>query len=70
MLEYIISLNLIRLMVCEKMSKTNFQDGSYGSHLGFLTDTALAHFDPEVLLLLQGKFQIKSTKGLVRDIEN
>ena len=27
---YIVSLNLIRLVVCEKMSKTDFQDGGCG----------------------------------------
>ena len=43
------------------MSKTAFQDGSCGCHIGFLIDTILAHFDPEVLLL-QSKFQFKSTK--------
>ena len=29
----------------------------------------LAHFDPEVILLLQRKCQLKSTKGLGRDVE-
>ena len=27
-------------------------------------------FDPEVILLLQSKFQLKATKGLGRDVEN
>ena len=57
-------------MVCEKISKTNFQDGGCGGHPGFLIDTILAHFDPEVVLLLQSKFQLKSTKGSGRDVEN
>ena len=33
-------------------------------------DTTLACFDPEVILLLQSKFQLKATKGLGRDVEN
>ena len=32
-------------MVCEKLSKTDFQDGGCGGHLGFLI-TIFAHFDP------------------------
>ena len=66
---YIVSFNLIRLVVCENMSKTDFQDGSCGGHLGFLI-TILADFDPKVVLLLQSKFQLKLTKGLGRDVEN
>ena len=65
-LEPVVSFNLIRLVVCE-MSKTNFQDGSSGGHLRFLIDTILAHFDPEVVLLLQSKFWLKSTKCLGRE---
>ena len=42
----------------------------YGDHLGFLIDMDLAHFDPEVVLLLQSKFRLKSTKGLEKDVEN
>ena len=37
-----------------------------GDRLGFLIDTILAHFDQEIVLLLQ----LKSTKGLRRDVEN
>ena len=66
---YIVRFNLICLVIC-KMSKTDFQNGSCGGHLGFLIDTILAHFDPEVVLLLQSKFQLKSTKSLGRDVEN
>ena len=33
---YIVSFNLIRLVVCEKMSKTDFQYGGLGGHLEFL----------------------------------
>ena len=47
-------------MVCSK------QDGSCGGHLGFLIDTILAHFNPEVFLLLQSKFRLTLTKGLDR----
>ena len=36
----------------------------------FPVDTILAHFDPEVILLLQSKFLLKTTKGLGRDAEN
>ena len=43
------------------MSKTDFQYGSCGGHLEFPTDTILAHFNPEVVLLLQSKFRLKST---------
>ena len=52
------------------MSKTAFQGGGCGGHLGFPVDTILAHFDPEVVLLLQDKFRLKSTEGLERDVEN
>ena len=44
------------------MSKTDFQDGACGDHLGFPIDTILAHFNPEVVLLLQSKFWLKLTK--------
>ena len=33
-----------------ELSKTDFQDGGYGGHLGFLIDTILAHFDPEIVV--------------------
>ena len=46
------------------MSKTVFQYGSCRGHLGFLIDIISAHFDPEVVLLLQSKFWLKPTKGL------
>ena len=59
---YIVSFNLIYLVVCEKMSKTDFQDGSCGRHLGLLIDTNLAHFDPEVVLLLQRSFSSNQPK--------
>ena len=52
------------------MSKTDLQDGGCGGHLGFLIDTILAKFDPEVVLLLSSKFQLKLTKGLGNDVEN
>ena len=42
----------------------NFQDGGHGGHLGFPINMILANFDPEVILLLQSKFQLISTKGL------
>ena len=44
------------------MSKTDFHNGGCGSHLGFPIGMILAHFDPEALMLLQNKFQLKSTK--------
>ena len=66
---YIVSFNLTRLAVCE-MSKTDFQYGGCGGYLGFPINTILAHFNPEVFLLLQNKFRLKSTKGLGRDVEN
>ena len=31
-------------------------------HHGFQIDTILAHFDPEVVLLLWSKFRLKSTR--------
>ena len=46
------------------MSKTDFQNGGCRGHLGFPLDTILAHFDPEVVMLPQSKFWLKSTKGL------
>ena len=53
------------------MFKTDFQIGGCGGHFGFPIDNdmILSHFDPEVLSL-QCKFRLKSTKGLVRDVEN
>ena len=51
------------------MSKTDFQDGGCGGHLGFPINTILTHSDPEAVLLLQSKFWLKSTKGLERDVE-
>ena len=56
--------------MCEKISKTDFQDDGCGGHLGFPSDTGLAHFDLENDLLLQCKVRLKSTKGLWRDVEN
>ena len=50
------------------MSKTDFQDGGCGSNLGFQIDTILAHFNSKVVLLLQSKFWLKSTKGLGRNV--
>ena len=50
------------------MSKTDFQDGGCGSHLGFQIDTTYAQFDTEVVLLLQSKFQLKSTLGFGSDV--
>ena len=44
--------------------------GRQGGHLGFPMDKNLACFDPEVNLLLQSKFRLKSTKGLGEDVEN
>ena len=52
------------------MSKTDFQDGAVVPILDFRSTRFLAHFDPEVVLLLQSKFWLKSTKGLGRDVEN
>ena len=46
-------------MICEKMSET---DSGCGGYLRFPVDTSLAHFDPEVVLLLQCKFWLKRTK--------
>ena len=66
---YIVRFKLIRLVVCE-MSKTDFQDGDRGGHLGFQINTILANFDPEIVLLLQSKFQLISIKCLVTVVEN
>ena len=52
------------------MSKTDFQDGGCGGHLGFLIDTILVHFDTDVVLLQQSKFWLKLTNGLGSDFEN
>ena len=52
------------------MSKTDFQNGGCGVHLGFLIDMILAQFDPDVLLSVQCKFRLKLTKRLGRDVEN
>ena len=51
-------------MVCEEISKTGFQDGRCGSHLGFPIGTILPILDLEVILLLQCKFQLKWPNGL------
>ena len=39
------------------------------SYLGFLINMILAYFDPEVITLLESKFQLKSTKDLERDVK-
>ena len=52
------------------MSKTDFQDGGCGSHIGLPIDNILAHLDPEDVPLLLSKFRLKSTKGKGRDVEN
>ena len=59
---YIINFDLIRRVVCEEMSKIDFQDGRWGGHLGFSISTGFAIFDLEIILLLQCKFQLKSPK--------
>ena len=51
------------------MPKTDFQDGGCGGYLVPI-NTILAHFDPEIVLLQQSKFWLKSTKGLGSDVEN
>ena len=61
--------NLTHLVVCEKKSKIDFQNGSCG-RFPINTDMILAQFDPEVVLSLQYKFRLKSIKGLGRDVEN
>ena len=61
---------LIRLGVCKKMIKTDFQYDGWSGHLVYPINMILAHFDPEVFMLLQSKFWLKSTKGLGRDVEN
>ena len=66
---FIVSFNLIRLVVCE-MSKTDFQDGGCGGHLGNWINMIIAYFDPEVVLLLQSKFRLKATKDVGREVEN
>ena len=38
-------------------------------HLGFPVDTVLAHFDPEIILLLQSNIRLKATEVLGRDVE-
>ena len=65
-----VSFNFICLVDCKKMSKTDFQDGSCGGHLRFLINMILAHFNPEVVLLLQSKFRLKLTKGLGWDVKS
>ena len=52
------------------MSKLDFQDGGCGGRLGFPINIILAHFNPEIFLLLQCKFRLKSTKDYGRDVEN
>ena len=64
---YIVSFNLIRLVVCEKMSKTDFQVCGCGAHLGFPIHMILAHLVRT--LSCSTSFGSKSTKGLGTDIE-
>ena len=52
------------------MSKTDFQDGSCGGHLGFPNGIILAIFDLEVILLVQCKFQLKSPNCLGGEVKN
>ena len=47
-----------------------FNKWNHCSHLGILINKSLSRFDPEVILLLQSKFWLKTTKGLGRDVEN
>ena len=44
------------LSVQEKKQKTDFQDGHYGGHLGFLIQMILAIFDLQVTPMLPTKF--------------
>ena len=60
----IICFNLICRVVCEAMSKIDFQDCQCGGHLRFPMGTILIIFDLEVILLLLCKFQLKSPNGL------
>ena len=53
-----------------ELPKTRFQDGNCGGHLGLTINMILALLDAEVIMLLQSKFWLKSTKGLERDVEN
>ena len=64
-----IAFDLIYRVVCEEMSKIDFQDGRCGGHLGFPIGTILVIFDQEVILLLQCKFQLKSPKGLGGEVK-
>ena len=47
--------NFIRLVFCE-MSKTDFQDGGCGGHLGFPIDMVLAHFGPRLSCCYRASF--------------
>ena len=55
---FLASLESIGLSVQEKKRKIDFQDGSNGSHLGFLIGTILAIFDLQVTLMLPSKFGV------------
>ena len=48
----------------KKKCKTDFQDGSFGSQLGFLTGMSLALFDLQVTPMLPTKFLINCSRGV------
>ena len=50
------SLESIGLLVQEKKTETDFQDGRHGSHFGFPIETSLPIFDLQVTLMLPTKF--------------
>ena len=54
----------------EKKRKIDFQDGGYGSHLGFPIGTILAIFDLQVTLMLLNNFGVNWPFGLGEEAKN
>ena len=60
----------IGLSVQEKKSKTDFQDGGHGSHLGFPIWTILATFDLQVATILTTKVRVIWAFGSGEEVQN
>ena len=68
--EYKTSFKSISLLVKEKKFKTNFQDGSCGSHVGFLIITILAIFALQIIPLLPTKFPVNWPFRSAEEVHN
>ena len=67
---FLASLESIGLSVKEKKQKIDFQDGCYGSHLGFPIGTILAIFDLQVTPMLPTRFGVNWLLGSGEEAKN